>query len=167
MIDEGHKVKNEMTNISNQMLRVNSEGRILLTGTPLQNNLHELWALLCYLHHDIFSESSASFDDAFDLTKQLCDDEKLNRTHYLLRLFQLRRLKAEVELTMPEKVEMKLKVGLSEEQKFWAKQLLMRDAGILIRAEEDDVDKVSHVYVVFEREARECINHLFHSFIQA
>ena len=47
---------------------------------------------------------------------------------------------------MPEKVEMKLNVGLSEEQKFWAKQLLMRDAGILIRAEEDDVDKVSHVY---------------------
>ncbi len=154
VIDEGHKVKNEMTNISNQMLRVNSEGRILLTGTPLQNNLHELWALLCYLHHDIFSESSASFDDAFDLTKQLCDDEKLNRTHYLLRLFKLRRLKAEVELTMPEKVEMKLKVGLSEEQKFWAKQLLMRDAGILIRAEEDDVDKVSHVYVVFECNVR-------------
>ena len=48
---------------------------------------------------------------------------------------------------MPEKVEMKLKVGLTEEQKFWAKQLLMRDAGILIRAEKDDLDKVSHVYV--------------------
>ena len=49
---------------------------------------------------------------------------------------------------MPEKVEMKLKVGLTEEQKFWAKQLLMRDAGILIRAEEGDLDKVSHVYVL-------------------
>ena len=48
---------------------------------------------------------------------------------------------------MPEKVEMKLKVGLTEEQKFWAKQLLMRDAGILIRAEEDDLDEVSHVCV--------------------
>ena len=43
---------------------------------------------------------------------------------------------------MPEKVEMKLKVGLTEEQKFWAKQLLMRDAGILIRAEEDDLDEL-------------------------
>ena len=143
IIDEGHKVKNENTNISNQMLRVQSEGRILLTGTPLQNNLHELWALLCYLHHDIFSDSSHPFDDAFDLTRHQCNDDTLSQAHYLLRLFQLRRLKAEVELTMPKKLEMKLMVGLSEEQKFWAKQLIFRDAGTLIRAQDGTNEEVS------------------------
>ena len=87
--------------------------RFLLTGTPLQNNLHELWALLRYLEDDIFVDSSA-FDEAFDLTHNLCNDQKLEEAHHLLRLFQLRRLKSEVEFTLPPKHEMKLMVGLTE-----------------------------------------------------
>ena len=61
VMDEGHKIKNELSGVSQQMARVRSEGRLILTGTPLQNNLHELWALLRYLETDVFEES-----DVFD-----------------------------------------------------------------------------------------------------
>ena len=61
ILDEGHKVKNELSNISKQMLKVRSYGKIILTGTPLQNNLHELWAMLSYLEPDIFTNSKNNF----------------------------------------------------------------------------------------------------------
>jgi SNF2 family DNA or RNA helicase len=48
-MDEGHKIKNEDALVSKAMQLVKSEGRLILTGTPLQNNLHELWALLRYV----------------------------------------------------------------------------------------------------------------------
>ena len=54
------------------MSKVRSQGRIILTGTPLQNNLHELWALLRYLEPDIFVESTV-FDEAFDLKENYFD----------------------------------------------------------------------------------------------
>ena len=136
VMDEGHKVKNELSGISQQMAKVRSEGRIILTGTPLQNNLHELWAMLRYLEPDVFEESEV-FDNAFDLTHNVCDSEKLDQAGTLLRIFQLRRLKVEVEKLMPTKHEMKLIVKLSDDQKFWAKRLLARDARMLVSIEAD------------------------------
>ena len=136
IMDEGHKIKNEDSGISQQMRRVMSEGRIILTGTPLQNNLHELWALLQYLVPPLFIEPKV-FDNAFDLTHNICDATVLDQAHHLLRVFQLRRLKAEVEKLMPSKHEMNLIVKLSPAQKFWAKRLLLRDARILAQVEAD------------------------------
>ena len=133
ILDEGHKIKNEMSDISTHVAKIHSQGRLLLTGTPLQNNLHELWALLRYLHPDTFDDSS-SFDTAFDLTKSLCDEAKLGEAHKLLRVFQLRRVKSEVEARLPDRHEMKIVVPLSEDQKFWVEQLLSRDAEILAAA---------------------------------
>ena len=124
-----------------QASRIRSYGRIILTGTPLQNNLHELWALLQFLCPDAFSEEGSSdiFDNAFDLTKNLCVDDTLDKAHYLLRLFQLRRTKAEVELTMPDKKELKILTSFSDCQNFWAKRLLLRDAKLLMQVENDMV----------------------------
>ena len=142
VMDEGHKIKNELSGISQQMQKVRSEGRLILTGTPLQNNLHELWAMLKYLEHDVFDakndgSGSEVFDSAFDLTHNICDQEKLDEAGTLLRIFQLRRLKVEVEKLMPTKHEMKLIVKLSDAQKFWAKRLLARDARMLAQIESD------------------------------
>ena len=55
VLDEGHKVKNENAIISQAVRRIRSEIVLLLTGTPLQNNLSELWALLNYLYPKIFT----------------------------------------------------------------------------------------------------------------
>ncbi|RUP38768.1 SNF2LT [Jimgerdemannia flammicorona] len=66
IIDEAHRIKNENSMLS-QIIRIfNSKNRLLITGTPLQNNLHELWALLNFLLPDVFS-SSDDFDKWFEL----------------------------------------------------------------------------------------------------
>lgn len=59
-----HRLKNEASMFSTTVREFNTAYRLLLTGTPLQNNLHELWALLNFLLPDIFS-SSDQFDEWF------------------------------------------------------------------------------------------------------
>ena len=115
-----------------------SAHRILLTGTPLQNNLAELWSLLNFLLPKIFS-SCEEFKKWFDkpLSKmhpmqqkqlakndaslfELSEEERLlviNRLHQVLRPFLLRRVKKEVEKELPPKTEMVIKVELSDWQK--------------------------------------------------
>lgn len=99
-----------------------------LSRTPLQNNLHELWALLNFLLPDIFS-SADQFDEWFDL--EIEDEEAkkniISQLHKILRPFMLRRLKADVAKGLPPKTETILMVGMSAMQKRLYKQLLLRD----------------------------------------
>ncbi|KAL7558628.1 hypothetical protein ACA910_019459 [Epithemia clementina (nom. ined.)] len=128
VIDEAHRLKNDASMFSKTVRSFRTSNRLLLTGTPLQNNLHELWALLNYLLPDIFS-SSEQFDEWFDLE---VDDEEAKKTmisqlHKILRPFMLRRLKADVAKGLPPKTETILMVGMSAMQKKLYKQLLLRD----------------------------------------
>ena len=66
IIDEAHRIKNENAQFSKTVRMLHSKERLLITGTPLQNNLHELWALLNFLLPDIFSDSD-QFDEWFNL----------------------------------------------------------------------------------------------------
>ena len=66
VLDEGHRVKNEDALISQGMRQVSRQGVLMLTGTPVQNNLHELYALLNFMFPDVFV-SSEPFDRAFNL----------------------------------------------------------------------------------------------------
>lgn len=99
-----------------------------ISRTPLQNNLHELWALLNFLLPDIFS-SADQFDEWFDL--EIEDEEAkkniISQLHKILRPFMLRRLKADVAKGLPPKTETILMVGMSKMQKKLYKQLLLRD----------------------------------------
>ena len=61
ILDEGHKVKNEETAAHSVLSRVHRQHTLLLTGTPVQNNLHELYAILAFLHPDVFT-SARSFE---------------------------------------------------------------------------------------------------------
>jgi|GEM_PF-2134840 len=144
VIDEGHKIKNDNTDLSIAVRSINCMGRLLLTGTPLQNNLHELWALLNYLYPAIFT-ASETFDGCFDLSKQIVETDMLEKAHYLIRPFVLRRTKGEVEQKMPPKDEIEIKVPLSEMQKYWYKMLLLKDARLLERVEAsvDDTKEAS------------------------
>lgn len=60
VIDEAHRIKNEKSKLSELLREFKSMNRLLLTGTPLQNNLHELWALLNFLLPDVFNSSDVS-----------------------------------------------------------------------------------------------------------
>ena len=84
-----------------------SQNRFLLTGTPLQNNLHELWALLNFLLPDVFN-SAEDFDSWFTDDNCLQDTGLVERLHAVLRPFLLRRIKAEVEKKLPPKKEIKV-----------------------------------------------------------
>jgi len=65
VIDEAHRIKNEESKLSLIVREMKTSNRLLLTGTPLQNNLHELWSLLNFLLPEVFS-SSSDFDEWFD-----------------------------------------------------------------------------------------------------
>ena len=67
VLDEGHRVKCPTSQISQAVKRMRAECTLLLTGTPLQNNLTELWALLNVLYPNVFT-TSEPFDDAFRLS---------------------------------------------------------------------------------------------------
>lgn len=128
VIDEAHRLKNETSMFSNTVRAFSTMHRLLLTGTPLQNNLHELWALLNFLLPDIFS-SAEQFDEWFDLETDDADAKKemISQLHKVLRPFMLRRLKADVAKGLPPKTETLIMVGMSKMQKQLYKKLLLRD----------------------------------------
>lgn len=128
VIDEAHRLKNEASLFSKVVRTLHTAHRLLLTGTPLQNNLHELWALLNFLLPDIFS-SSEQFDEWFDLEIDDEDAKKqmISQLHKILRPFMLRRLKADVAKGLPPKTETLIMVGMSKMQKQLYKSLLLRD----------------------------------------
>merc|ERR1719506_3151093 len=126
VIDEAHRLKNDASMFSATVRSFDTANRLLLTGTPLQNNLHELWALLNFLLPDIFS-SAEKFDEWFQIDSDSQKDEAVHQLHKLLRPFLLRRVKAEVEKGLPPKKETILKIGMSEMQLKWYKNLMQKD----------------------------------------
>ncbi|EGW31333.1 uncharacterized protein SPAPADRAFT_154321 [Spathaspora passalidarum NRRL Y-27907] len=140
IIDEGHRMKNAHSKLS-QTLRTyyKTKNRLILTGTPLQNNLPELWALLNFVLPRIFN-SVKSFDEWFNTPFantgaqekiELTEEESLlviRRLHKVLRPFLLRRLKKDVEKDLPDKVEKVLKCNLSGLQYVLYQQMLKHNA---------------------------------------
>ncbi|TPX32545.1 hypothetical protein SmJEL517_g04395 [Synchytrium microbalum] len=125
IIDEAHRIKNENSLLSQIVREFPSRNRLLITGTPLQNNLHELWALLNFLLPDVF-EKSADFDAWF--AKQGADQDKVvAQLHKVLRPFLLRRIKADVEKSLLPKKRINLYVGMSSMQRRWYQKILEKD----------------------------------------
>ncbi|KAK6130303.1 hypothetical protein DH2020_035948 [Rehmannia glutinosa] len=130
IIDEAHRIKNENSLLSKTMRLYNTNYRLLITGTPLQNNLHELWALLNFLLPEIFS-SAETFDEWFQISGENDQQEVVQQLHKVLRPFLLRRLKSDVEKGLPPKKETILKVGMSQMQKQYYRALLQKDLEVV------------------------------------
>ncbi|KAJ4379901.1 hypothetical protein N0V86_005085 [Didymella sp. IMI 355093] len=135
VLDEGHKIKSNTTNISTALRNISSEYRMILTGTPLQNNLVEMWALLAWLYPDVFTENTQElFKESFDLTRGKVNKKTMDDARHLLELIMLRRMKdsPSVNLGLPPKEEILLYVPLTPMQRFWYTRLLTRvDQGML------------------------------------
>uniref|UniRef100_A0A7S0DGP2 Uncharacterized protein n=1 Tax=Amorphochlora amoebiformis TaxID=1561963 RepID=A0A7S0DGP2_9EUKA len=116
VVDEAHRLKNENSLFSRNLRLMKSKCRLLLTGTPLQNNLHELWALLNYLMPEIFS-SADEFDNLFNNADSADKKKMMEQLHLVLKPFMIRRLKVDAETSLPPKKEMLVFVGMSALQK--------------------------------------------------
>ncbi|KAK7204152.1 SWI/SNF chromatin remodeling complex component [Myxozyma melibiosi] len=138
IIDEGHRIKNMNCKLILELKSYNSANRLLLTGTPLQNNLSELWSLLNFLLPDIFHDV-VLFQSWFDFsalqrengTHEILANERksqiVSSLHAILKPFLLRRLKTDVELQLPPKREYVLYAPLTPSQQELYKHLLDRD----------------------------------------
>lgn len=93
-----------------------------------------MYCLLHYLAPKIFDVKEV-FDDCFSLISAniVVNRNTLANAHYMLRTFILRRLKTEVELSLPTKLETLVRCPMSDMQKFWTKQLLQRDGDLMSR----------------------------------
>lgn len=161
VIDEAHRIKNEQSLFSQTIRSFNTKNRLLITGTPLQNNLHELWALLNFILPDIFKDSEV-FDEEFgqqeDVSKDDSEDkEVVKQLHSILSPFLLRRIKADVEKALLPKIETNLYVGMTEMQKSWYKSLLTKDVEALNGTVTKNESKTRLLNIVMQ--LRKCCNH--------
>lgn len=124
ILDEAQHIKNFKSQCWQTLLNFRSKRRLLLTGTPLQNDLMELWSLMHFLMPNIF-QSHKEFKDWFSnpVTNMIEGNEKfsgdlINRLHSVLRPFLLRRLKKDVEKQLPAKHEHIVMCRLSKRQRF-------------------------------------------------
>eukprot|EP01116_Phalansterium_solitarium_P012615 TRINITY_DN2906_c0_g2_i3.p1 TRINITY_DN2906_c0_g2~~TRINITY_DN2906_c0_g2_i3.p1 ORF type:complete len:931 (-),score=368.23 TRINITY_DN2906_c0_g2_i3:64-2856(-) len=123
ILDEAHNIKNFRSQRWQALLNFNAERRLLLTGTPLQNDVMELWSLMHFLMPHIFA-SHKEFKDWFanPLTSMIEADQAINgdlvqRLHSILRPFLLRRMKSQVEKQLPQKHDHVLLCRLSKRQR--------------------------------------------------
>ena len=143
IIDEGHRMKNhnnKLTTTINQFYTTSH--RLLLTGTPLQNKLPELWSLLNFLLPSIFKACDTFetwFNAPFAITGEkveLNEEETIliiRRLHKVLRPFLLRRLKKDVESQLPDKVEYIIKCEMSGLQR--ALYTHMQERGVMLTSD--------------------------------
>lgn len=155
IVDEAHRIKNEESTLA-QIIRIfNSRNRLLITGTPLQNNLHELWALLNFLLPDVFSDSGA-FDQWFE-GQSGDQDVVVQQLHKVLRPFLLRRVKSDVEKSLLPKKEVNLYIGMSDMQIKWYQKILEKDIDAVNGAGGKRESKTRLLNIVMQ--LRKCCNH--------
>ncbi|CAE7390208.1 SRCAP [Symbiodinium pilosum] len=148
ILDEAQNIKNCRSQKWQQLMRFRSERRLLLTGTPLQNNLTELWSLLHFLMPDMFqsySDFKEFFADPLHLAmhEQRVKQDLVMRLHKVIRPFMLRRLKSEVERQLPQKHEHLVPCRLSRRQQVLYEEFMKRRQTQLILKKGDYLKMMS------------------------
>ncbi|KAM5564718.1 CHD3-type chromatin-remodeling factor PICKLE [Rosa sericea] len=129
IVDEGHRLKNKDSKLFSSLQQYWTNHRTLLTGTPLQNNLDELFMLMHFLDAAKFA-SLEEFQEEF---KDINQEEQISRLHKILAPHLLRRVKKDVMKELPPKKELILRIELSSKQKEYYKAILTRNYQILTR----------------------------------
>ncbi|XP_053725043.1 chromodomain-helicase-DNA-binding protein 5 isoform X2 [Synchiropus splendidus] len=123
VVDEAHRLKNNQSKFFRILNGYKIYYKLLLTGTPLQNNLEELFHLLNFLTPDRFNNLEGFLEEFADISKE----DQIKKLHDLLGPHMLRRLKVDVFKNMPAKTELIVRVELSPMQKKYYKFILTRN----------------------------------------
>ncbi|KAK5875801.1 hypothetical protein CesoFtcFv8_026843 [Champsocephalus esox] len=123
VVDEAHRLKNNQSKFFRRLNDYTIDHKLLLTGTPLQNNLEELFHLLNFLTPNRFNNLEGFLEEFADISKE----DQIKKLHDLLGPHMLRRLKADVFKNMPAKTELIVRVELSPMQKKYYKLILTKN----------------------------------------
>lgn len=152
-VDEAHRLKNQSSLLHRTLSEFSVVFRLLLTGTPIQNSLQELYSLLSVVEPDLFCREQVE-----DFVQRYQDIEKESKSaselHRLLQPFLLRRVKAQVATELPKKTEVVIYHGMSALQKKYYKAILMKD---LDAFENETAKKVKLQNVLTQ--LRKCVDH--------
>uniref|UniRef100_A0A8C7C1R0 Chromodomain-helicase-DNA-binding protein 1-like n=1 Tax=Neovison vison TaxID=452646 RepID=A0A8C7C1R0_NEOVI len=153
VVDEAHRLKNQSSLLHKTLSEFSVVFSLLLTGTPIQNSLQELYSLLSFVEPDLFpKEQVGDFVQHYqDIEKE---SESARELHKLLQPFLLRRVKAEVATELPKKTEVVLYHGMSALQKRYYKAILMKD----LDAFENEMAKKVKLQNVLSQ-LRKCVDH--------
>uniref|UniRef100_A0A336MTF9 Chromodomain-helicase-DNA-binding protein 1 n=1 Tax=Culicoides sonorensis TaxID=179676 RepID=A0A336MTF9_CULSO len=150
LVDEAHRLKNDDSLLYKALKEFDTNHRLLITGTPLQNSLKELWALLHFIMPFKF-ESWEDFDRYYGSTTE----KGYTRLHKALEPYILRRVKKDVEKSLPAKVEQILRVEMTSIQRQYYKWILTKNFNALRKGVKGSVNTFLNIVI----ELKKCCNH--------
>uniref|UniRef100_A0A7N6B4S2 DNA helicase n=1 Tax=Anabas testudineus TaxID=64144 RepID=A0A7N6B4S2_ANATE len=120
VFDEGHMLKNMNSLRYRHLMAINAQHRLLLTGTPVQNNLLELMSLLNFIMPSMFSSSTTQLSKMFSMKsheeQSRFERDRISQAKLIMKPFILRRVKSEVLKQLPAKEEKVEFCSMSEKQ---------------------------------------------------
>ncbi|KAI8880862.1 hypothetical protein K501DRAFT_224069 [Backusella circina FSU 941] len=123
VLDEAQAIKSSSSARWKQLLAFHCRNRLLLTGTPIQNSMQELWALLHFImptlfdSHEEFSEWFSKDIESHAENRGSLNEHQLRRLHMILKPFMLRRIKRNVQHELGEKIEIEVYCDMTARQK--------------------------------------------------
>uniref|UniRef100_T1J6Q1 Chromodomain-helicase-DNA-binding protein 1 n=1 Tax=Strigamia maritima TaxID=126957 RepID=T1J6Q1_STRMM len=152
IVDEAHRLKNDDSLLYKCLVEFSTNHRLLITGTPLQNSLKELWSLLHFIMPQSFNSWETFEQDHKDAT-----EKGYSNLHKVLEPYILRRVKKDVEKSLPAKVEQILRVEMTSIQKQYSRWILTKNYKALSRGLKGSIGNFINIMM----ELKKCCNHAF------